>query len=151
MPKIPFSLTLSVISIFPVNLNSEKPFFARLYPIITWNCILKMLELCKTISLKSIWSGFIALLGSDSSSHSPFPICFVPILARTPAWTPVHCGVQVTPGSKSETGINDCICMLSLTTWFVIYQKLNHLTSGFLDNHNFSYQNRVKSTYLEPL
>ena len=24
-----------------------------------------------------------------------------------------HCGVQVTPGSKSEIGINDYICMLS--------------------------------------
>ena len=42
-----------------------------------------------------------------------------------------HCGVLVTPGPKSEIGINDCIYMLSLTSWFAIYQKLNHLTSGF--------------------
>ena len=51
----------------------------------------------------------------------------------------MHCGVQVTPGSKSEIGINDCIGMLSWTSWFVIYQKLNHLTSVFWDNHDFSY------------
>ena len=64
---------------------------------------------------------------------------------------PQHCGVLVTPGSKSEIGINDCIRMLSLTSWFVIYQKLNHLTSGFLDNYDFSHQNSFKSTYLESL
>ena len=45
--------------------------------------------------------------------------------------TRIHCGVLVTPSSKSEIGINDCIYMLNLTSWFVIYQNLNHLTSVF--------------------
>ena len=40
---------------------------------------------------------------------------------------PQHCGVLVTSGSMSEIGINDCICMLRLTTLFVTYQELNHL------------------------
>ena len=59
-----------------------------------------------------------------------------------------HCGVQVIPGSTSEIGINDCTCMLSLTSWFVICQKSNHVTSVFLDNYNFSHQNSFKTGYI---
>ena len=51
-------------------------------------------------------------------------------------------------GSKSEIGINDYICMLSLTPLFAMFQELD-LKGAFLDNHDFSNQNSLESTYLE--
>ena len=50
--------------------------------------------------------------------------------------------------SKSEIGINDYICMLSLIPLFALFQELD-LKGAFLDSHDFSNQNSLESTYLE--
>ena len=63
--------------------------------------------------------------------------------------SPQHCGVLRMSGSQLEIGINDCICMLSWTPMFVMYQELNHSYGAFLDNHDFSNQNSLESIYLE--
>ena len=60
-----------------------------------------------------------------------------------------HYGLLVTSGSKSEIGINDYICMLSLAPLFVMYRKLTPSEGAFLDNHDFSNQNSSQSIYLE--
>ena len=63
---------------------------------------------------------------------NPVLVKYLSEYKNSPWWVPLaamglengfrHCGVL-----ESDIGINDYICMLSLTPMFVIYQKSNHL------------------------
>ena len=84
-----------------------------------------------SISFYSKWSWVKMLSLWKLASHQNLTLWAIEAMG---GWEDVvktsHCWVLVTPGLKSESGINDCISKLSLTL-FIIYQKSKHLLSVF--------------------